>query len=194
MSFLSTIFGKYGDDLAKAASKAAASSVDDNILESAIGSLVKSQPTAEAYNSARNKALSFLESPNSDDIIAKSKQYLKPGDTIYRANTTPLGISWTTNYDNAVKEAANKDNIIEYILQENDRYISPEFVDKFSDSAYPQKEVIFNGRSLVDEKGNIVPDKIRGIVSRLSKDNFTPDGNLRSNVLSNLIERSQNAS
>ena len=194
MSFLSNIFGNYSDDLAKAASKVASSNIDDAMLEDAIGSLVRTQPTIEAYNSARDKALSFLKSPNSDDVIYRSKQYLPPGQKIYRANTTPLGISWTTSYENALKEANRPEDIIEYVLQENDRYISPEFVDKFSDSVYPQKEVLFNGRGLVDDSGRIIPNKLRESVSRLPSNSFNQYGNLRSDILSKLLERNKNAS
>ena len=192
MSILSSIFGNYTDDLAKAAGKVAASNVDDAVLEKAIGSLVKTQPTKEAYDTAREKALSFLKSADSDNVIAKSKQYLKPGQEIYRANTTPLGISWTTSYENALKEASRPEDIIRYTLQENDRYIAPEFVDRFSNSAYPQKEVIFNGRGLVDNSGRIIPDELRNKVSGLPSNMFTPEGNIRSDVLSNLLERSKN--
>lgn len=192
MSILSSIFGNYSDDLAKAASKVVASNADDAILEKAIGGLVKSQPTKEAYDSAREKALSFLKNSESDDVISRSRQYLKPGQTIYRANTTPLGISWTTSRENALKEVTNPDDIIEYVLQENDRYISPQFVDKFSNSAYPQQEVIFNGRGLVDNSGRIIPTELRDKVSGLPSDMFTAEGNLRSDVLSRLLERSKN--
>lgn len=191
MSFLSRILGGYSDELAKNVGKTV-SSVDDGLLEKAIGGLVKSQPTAEAYNSARQKALDFLASSSSNDVISESKNLLKPGEKIYRANTTPLGISWTTSRENALKEASSPNDIIEYTLQKNDRYISPEFVDKYSDSAYPQQEVLFNGRGLVDESGNIVPDNLRGAVASLPKDSFTQNGNLKGDVLSKLLERSQN--
>lgn len=184
MSFLSRILGGVGKTV---------SSVDDELLEKAIGGLVKSQPTAEAYNSARQKALDFLASNSSNDVISESKNLLKPGEKIYRANTTPLGISWTTSRENALKETSSPNDIIEYTLQKNDRYISPEFVDKYSDSAYPQQEVLFNGRGLVDESGNIVPENLRGAVASLPKDSFTQNGNLKGDVLSKLLERSQNA-
>lgn len=206
MSFLSTILGSYGDDLSKAAGKGVANNLDDiaktaskvakssedDILERTIGGLVKSQPSESAYTEARKKALDFLQGTTSDDIVSKSKQYLKPGQEIYRANNSPLGISWTTSYANALKEANSPEDIISYVLQENDRYISPNFVDKFSDSIYPQEEVIFNGRGLVDNTGRIIPNRLRKVVSELTSDNFTKDGNLRSDILSKLLERSQN--
>lgn len=185
MSILSTLLGNYGDDLAKAAGKVAANKSDDivgiagkKMLSEQIGDLVKTQPSKELYDEARDRALNFLNSQSSDDFVMKSKEFLKPGTEIYRGNNSPLGISWTTSYENALKEASSPEDVIKYVIGEKDRYLSPELVDWLSDSSYPQKEVIFNGRKLVDNTGRIVPEDFRDALENLSPKMFDENGNL----------------
>lgn len=122
---------------------------DFAVLQNNIGGMLKNAPSEQAYVQARQRAIDYLSGNNSENVARASQQFVKPGQTIYRAANSPKGISWTTNRAIAEQERQNGAKILEYILQPDDKYISPQFIEMFSDSIAPQDQVLFNWDKLL---------------------------------------------
>jgi hypothetical protein len=118
-----------------------------NTLRDNIAGVLQNQTSESAYNDARKRAIDFLLGSNSDDVANMSQKFVKPGQKIYRAANSPEGISWTTNRAIAEQERKAGANILEHILSADDKYISPQFIEMFSDSIVPQDQVLFIGEN-----------------------------------------------
>lgn len=118
-----------------------------NTLRDNIAGVLQNQTSESAYNDARKRAIDFLLGSNSDDVANMSQRFVKPGQKIYRAANSPEGISWTTNRAIAEQERKAGANILEHILSADDKYISPQFIEMFSDSIVPQDQVLFIGEN-----------------------------------------------
>lgn len=118
-------------------------------LRDNVGGMLKNAPSENAYIQARQRATDYLAGANSENVARASQQFVKPGQKIYRAANSPKGISWTTNRAIAEQEKQTGAKILEYILQPDDKYISPQFTEMFSDSIAPQDQVLFNWDKLL---------------------------------------------
>lgn len=129
---------------------------EDNLLEmeDALGGMLKMGNAN--YDTDLSKAINYLQSPKSTAVAQRSQSLVQPGTTIFRAQNSPTGISWTTNKEVAEKalDTSNKyvqdlikkgiNPIAEHTLTANDRYIAPHFTEYLNQSVYPQQEVLFN--------------------------------------------------
>lgn len=129
-------------------------------LENNLSGMLKMAIPGEQYDVARQQAANWLNSDASNSAVELSRNFIKPGTKIFRANNSPTGISWTLDRQtaqNAIQDnlpfvksnrAAGLPDVLEYTVQPSDKIIAPQLTEFMNENPLAQGEVLFDFSSV----------------------------------------------